>query len=249
MADSISGSEPLRSTADRHFRTASQAFDEHVQSQHLMCRIYDKYAGPDDTNHNCLGCNFDDLTDQISKVLRVTSSNSVNFDLHHRFSLIALMLNSCWERIVDVFEILGVPDGYRCRYFSPFICARRWANFFKHPKTFGWVVHHPTYTIQNSDHHKALEADASKYKFINEEFLKTYYAADSTKNAGKLRSEFRGVESSTVIVLPEISQLVEAVCDCLAHFVNIVTDNPIYVDILTDESTIENYFCPDPEAS
>jgi len=121
--------EPLYETIISQFEESSIIFDAEIQSHQLMCRIYDHFAGPDDAHHNCLGCNFDDLTDQISKYLSIVTDNSAGFELHQQFSIFALLLNSCWERISDVFEIIGVPDGYRCRHFSPFIRARRWANF------------------------------------------------------------------------------------------------------------------------
>jgi hypothetical protein len=240
--------EDIRETAARHFATAQSVFDADVQSDQLMCRIYDKYAGPGDANHNCLGCNFDDLTDQVSKFLLVASKNTVDFDLHHQFSIYAFLLNTCWERITDVFDILGVPDGYRCRHFAPFIRVRRWANFFKHPKTFGWMVHHPHYSVENSDDHNQLSADVGRHRFIDDEFLKKYYSSDATKNAGKLRGEFIGFECSTVVVIPDVAQLTKEICHCLDQFVEIITENPIYVEMLNDTSTIKNFYEADAES-
>jgi hypothetical protein len=57
-------------TIAEQFAAASDVFDR-FQAQRLMCCIYDKFAGPDAKHHNCLGCNFDDLTEQISKYLRM----------------------------------------------------------------------------------------------------------------------------------------------------------------------------------
>jgi hypothetical protein len=114
------------------FAQASETFDREVQSYQLMCRIHDRFAGPGSKHHNCLGCNFDDLADQISKFLRLALQNPTGFRLHHLFAMYAQLLNFCWERMTDVFDIVGVPEGYRIRHFSAFIRARRWANFFKH---------------------------------------------------------------------------------------------------------------------
>ena len=206
-----------------------------------MCRIYEKYAGPEDAHHNCLGCNFSDLTEQISKYLKIAATNSA-VELHHEFSIFAFLVNTCWERISDIFDILGVPEGYRCRHFAPFIRARRWANFFKHPKTFGWMVHHPHYTIEDSDDHKSLTTVAGKYRFVNDEFLKKYYSSGATKNSGKLKGEFVGFEQKTVVIIPDVAQLTTELCNCLDLFVKIITDNPIYIEMLNDTSTIENFY-------
>jgi len=248
MSTTPTTSEAIHDTAFRQFAESSEVFDREVQSNQLMCRIHDRFLGPEDAHHNCLGCNFDDLTEQISKYLKVASENTVDFNLHHQFSILALLLNSCWERIADVFEIIGVPDGYRCRHFSPFIRARRWANFFKHPKTFGWVVHHPTYTIENSDHHNELAVDVGKSRFVDGDFLKKYYSADCKKNAGKLRGEFIGFERKTVVVLPDLPQFTLEICNCLDQFVRIITENPVYVEMLDDSSTIQNYFVAEEDA-
>jgi hypothetical protein len=232
----------LTPAVTEQFTSARDAFNQNVQSHRLMCRIYARLAGPNDANHNCLGCNFDDLTDQISKYLHVAAENPTQFSLYQLFSIYMLLLNACWERMTDIFEIVGVPEGYRARHFSPFIRARRWANFFKHPKTFGWVVHHPRFVIDGSDEHKALTAEGTKVRVVNDEFLKKYYTADCKSNAGKLRGEFAGFERNMVVVLPAIAQLTFEICGCLDGFVTMITNNPVYVEMLTDTSTIENYF-------
>lgn len=234
--------ELIHETASWQFSESHRIFDSDVQSHQLMCRIHDKYAGPEDAHHNCLGCNLNDLSEQVSKYLAVTSQNDVDFELHHQFSIYAFLLNTCWERITDVFDILSVPDSYRCRHFVPFIRIRRWANFFKHPKTFGWMVHHPHYTIENSDDHNDLTADVGKHRFIDDEFLKKYYSSDAKQNAGKLRGEFVGFERTTVVVIPDIAQLTSQICHCLDHFVKIITENPIYIEMLNDTSTIQNFY-------
>lgn len=226
----------------QQFAAARDTFDKEVQSHQLMCRIYDKFAGPDSKHHNCLGCNFDDLTHQISKYLHVATQNPTEFSLHHLFAMYAQLLNFCWERMTDIFDIISVPDGYRVRHFSPFIRARRWANFFKHPKTFGWVVHHPHYTIEKSADHQQVIGNANNVRVVDDEFLKKYYSADCQANAGKLRGEFTGFERSTVVVLPDIPQLTSQVCNCLGQFVKMITENPVYVEMLNDTSTIENFF-------
>ncbi len=234
--------EVVRETAKRQFAEARNVFDSHVQSIQLMCRISEKYAGPDDDHHNCLGCNLNDLTQQVSKYLSVAALNTVDFDVHHQFSIYAFLLNTCWERIRDVFKILNISDDYRSRHFAPFARLRRWANFFKHPKVFGWVIHHPRYSIENSDDHNQLRAEAKKYLFINDDFLKKHYSHRAPDEDKKLRFEFDGFKRSTVVLMPDVAQLTREICSCLNHFVEIITENPNYVEMLSDTSTIQNFY-------
>lgn len=241
----------IEEIANVQFWAAKVHFDEAIQHQQLMCRINDQFVGPDGLNHACIGCNLDDQTQQISKLLLLLAQNSVELDVHHRFSLYVSALNGIWERLRDIFEIISVPEGYLKRHFDSFMVVRKWANFFKHPKTFGWFVHHPIYTIRDSDHHRQLIATSAAYRFVDNEFLEKYYSADCKKNAHKLRGEFVGFERSTVVLLPNISDLTTAVTTCMGRFVTIITQNPIYVEMLSDHAVIENYFavegCPMPE--
>lgn len=239
MADAT---EALSITVKRHFTAARSHFDTTVYSQSLMCRILYAFQAGNEESHNCLGCNFNDLTAQTAKYLAVASRNQEDFDLHHLFSMYVFLLNTCWERISDVFGIISVPDGYRHRHFSPFFRIRRWANFFKHPKVFGWYVHHPHYTIANSDDHKILLADKQPHRFIDDEFLKKYYSAECDKNAGKLRGEFKGFERSTVVVIPDIVELTRDGCACLDDFVTLITKNPVYMEELHNTSTIVEFY-------
>jgi len=81
-----------------------------------------------------------------------------------------------------------------------------------------------------------------KHRFIDDEFLKKYYSSDAKQNAGKLRGEFVGFERTTVVVIPDTVQLTSQICHCLDHFVNIITENPIYIEMLNDTSTIQNFY-------
>ncbi len=207
-----------------------------------MCRIYDKYAGPKGEHQNCLGDNFNDVTRQISWFLNLVADSEEPAPVNHSFSLYALLLNACWERISDILEILSVPDDYRHRHFSCFILVRRWANFFKHTKAFAWLVDSPRYVSADSDELKTLQADGTDYRYVDDDFLKRYYSSDCTKNRHKLKGEFLGHERSTVVILPNIGDLTKDICTSLDDFVRLVTDNPVYVEVLTNTASILDYY-------
>ena len=93
-----------------------------------------------------------------------------------------------------------------------------------------------------------MAVDVGKYRFVDDEFLKKYYSRDCNKNAGKLRGEFEGFERSTVVVLPDLPLLTLEICNCLEQFVNMITENPVYVEMLNDTSTIQDYFVAEETA-
>lgn len=178
------------------FQKADELFKGRIQNEQLMCKIFSSYAGPEDANHNCLGCNFNELTGEVSSYLFI--SGQTMFSLSHSLAVYVFLLNVIWERMSDVFNIVSLPEGYLVKHYGTLIRARRWANFFKHPKEFGWLVHHPVYTICGSNHHKA------DHVYINEEFIKKYYARDGAKG---LSQEFQGKERKVIVVLPDIVEL------------------------------------------
>jgi hypothetical protein len=230
---------PIDAHATTLFAAASTMFDERVQHEQMMCRIYEAYSGPDEANHNCLGCNLDAITAQISKFLRAAAAGHTGFSAEESLSVFAFLLNTLWERITDVFDIVAVPEGYRKRHYEAMYRMRRWANFFKHPKEYGWLVHHPKYLFEGTPEAGRALAKDSGLLVIEDKFLKTYYSARRVKGLAK---EFDGYENKVVVLLPDVASVTERLCDCLANFVEVVTKNPVYYEILNDRATIANYF-------
>jgi len=237
---------PVDAHATALFAAASKTFDEKVQGQQMMCRIYEAYSGPDEANHNCLGCNLDAITAQISKFLRATAAGHTGFSAEESLSIFAFLINTLWERMTDVLDVVTVPEGYRKRHYDAMYRMRRWANFFKHPKEFGWLVHHPQYQFEGTtEAGKALAKD-SGFRVIEDDFLKKYYSAERVKGLAK---EFNGYESKVIVLMPDVAAVTERICACLVNFVEVVTKNPVYYEILNDRATIANYFdsLPDEE--
>ena len=204
-----------------------------------MCRIYSTYSGPGNKDHNCLGCNFNEMTDQIARYLRILAEHDELFTLQHAYSLYFLQLNALWERLTDVFDIVTVPASYRARHYQPFIRARRWANFSKHPKEFGWRAHHPNYTIEGTQHHQDLIASHCDYLFVDDEFVKDFYTCD---RATGLAKKFHGHETTVAVVFPNALDLTSGIVDSLINFVNLTTKNPVYFEILNDKATVTDFY-------
>ena len=149
-----------------------------------------------------------------------------------------MLLNVVWERIGDIFDIISLPEGYRVRYFGALIRVRRWANFFKHPKAFAWMVHHPEYTFERSEHGKAFLAEPDWLQ-VDDGFLKEYYTSEKSKG---LTKEFEGKENKVIVVLPDLEALTTDICDCLDKFIEIIAQNQVYQEILNEKATFVNYY-------
>jgi hypothetical protein len=231
----VAGSTKL---ARQQFGSAYRIFYDRVQRDQLMCGIYDCFAEPGSRDHNCLGCNFDDMTEWICSFLLSCKDSNSPYRPEHSFGIYTLLLSLLWERISGVFDIVGVPDSYRVRHFGAFVRARRWANFFKHPKAFAWLVHHPVYTFEGSPDTASFSDDPSYLK-VDDGFVKRYYASESAKG---LTSQFERHQDTVVVVLPDLEQLTTDICASLERFVSTITESMVYREILDEKSTLVDYF-------
>jgi hypothetical protein len=220
------------------FKEAECRFGSKVQSHNLMCNIYSAYLGPDEKHHNCLGDNFNDLSHCILAYLGMIAANPGSLEYHDALAILVQLVNSAWERISDVFEMISLPDVYKHRHYKTFIRTRRWANFFKHPKEFAWLVCFPQYCIEGSIEEAAARADNLK-KVVDDEFVKKYYSAERQKG---LAGEFTNYRDKVVVVLPNVVDLIDGICNELHDFVSVVTKNPVYFEILNDKATIVDYY-------
>ncbi len=241
--------ESLGSTINREIGYAYKIFNERVDfveelNESLMCSMHQTFST--DSKHNCLGCNFDDLMWQISDFLKQSSEQDFETaKIHHFYSMYFLLLNGVWERMEEIFSLLGVVknNAYESR-FHPFITVRRWANFFKHPRSFIYLVHHPAYTIKDSDDHSNHEYKSrmdylvphESMLEIDTEFVRKHCTADTANN--NPIKKYRDNKTSTVVVFPHVDRLTDEVCGSLEKFVELITANPYFVETLSDESTV-----------
>ncbi len=245
--DRASTTETAAESLEKQFKAAKFIFDSRIADDSIMCRIYEAFVGDDWNKHNCLGCNLQDLSEQISRFLRIESEHCSEMQPHHSVSLYMFLLNTLWERMTDILDILGVPEEYRGRHFECMRRVRRWANFFKHPKEFAWIVHHPEYVSEGTSALVDFKSRTPAPLFIDDEFVKSFYACNSAKG---LRSKLQQSRENVVVVLPNVATMTSAVCDCIDRFVSMITENPIYQEILDDKSTIADFYdktCEDRE--
>lgn len=171
------------------------------------CKIHEAFGGMNGEHHNCLGCNFADSTNLISRYLE---KNEELTDIQQDFTVYILLLYLLVERIEIVFDIIQLPDTYREKHFKAFQQVRKWANFIKHPKSF-ILTHHPTYDFENS----GTINEQTFTETINEQFVTHFYRhtdqTDQKKANKELYNRLRN-KKDVLVVFPDIAKLTDKLC-------------------------------------
>jgi len=205
----------------------------------LMCTIHQFFEEKSRTNkHNCIGCNLEDSSKLISNTLSVLKNYDSTFN---SFVIFTMTLYLMVERINELFQITNIPLSYRQRHFKIFDQVKKWANFFKHPKAF-MFVHHPDFIyikdFKKSDYSKAQTT------FVDDNFINTYYSGDQKNN--ELYRQLTN-KADVVVILPNPSDLITAFCDAQEKLVNLIERNEVYREVLSEKSTLSDYFMDEDE--
>ena len=210
---------------------SNEAFDP--DNTPKACSIHDAFEG-----HNCIACNLADSSLLILKYLhRYRELDNIQQD----FSVYILLLYLAVERIETILDILQVPEKYRDKYFQGFQQIRKWANFIKHPKSF-ILTHHPTYDFHGSGiNHPQPFSDTIDDSFV-ERFYKGKKDPEEQKKLNKeLLSRLKN-KPNVLVIFPDIAVLTKKFCFASNKLIELIKNNEVFKDILTDEATIMSYF-------
>lgn len=202
-----------------------------------LCSIHDVFGLVAPTAHNCLGCNFADLTTSFDQILSTLADYS---EIFAPFSIYILWLYLFVERYEQVMGRLSVPDSYKKRHFQSFQCIRRWANFVKHPKAF-LFTHHPEF-LHGGEVGDDFEADDDSIVVINQTFIDKYYA--SVQNDSKLYKTLANA-TEVIVVFPDPEALMIKFANDTKNFVRLIEKNEVYREVLSQITTIEQFFIDD----
>lgn len=222
------------------FGKTFELFDKEIFAEEysLMCKIHDAFGGNESQHHNCLGCNFASSTTLIRNFLSKYESYT---DINDTMTLYILTLYLLVERMEVVFELITVPINYKNKYFKVFEQIRKWANFIKHPKAFV-LVHHPIFEISENlvyDHPKGS-------LIIDDAFIATYYTGkkdfDAQKKSNKELLDKLKNKKDVVVLFPSVFQITTKLCFSINKFVELITKNEVFIEVLNDDTTIDDYF-------
>lgn len=202
------------------------------------CKIHNAFGGNKGEHHNCLGCNFADSSILISNYLERHEELT---DVQQDVTIYIILLYLLVERIEIVFDIVQLPEVYREKHFKVFQQVRKWANFIKHPKSF-ILTHHPTYDFENSEVVYENEFNV----IINDAFVSEFYKGESDPAKQKSKNKELYVklrnQKDILVMFPDIAHLTKKICYSYNKFIELITENKIYIDILNDDTTFTKYF-------
>lgn len=211
----------------------------------IMCSIHSSFHKENERTHNCIGCNFSDYTELLQSVLKKHSDADSPLEVFSSTILYAYILV---ERFEEIFKIIKLDDSYKLKYFQVFGKIKRWTNFLKHPKAF-ILVHHPEYTFELCEtleqskllmlHALCQQAASDLITFIDQEFVDTYYSSDS--NNGKLYSILTN-KKNVFVLFPNLTELISDFCIAQKKFIEIISKNEVYREILDGKTTLKDYF-------
>lgn len=211
------------------FKNALEIFKKRVTDPKLMCDIFNTYAQPDPSAHNCIGCEMLDGLTGVEQLLDALINSPAEIETRNAFKFLLFACNEINERIKDIFELLNLPESTKGRHFTVLKKVRRWTNFFKHPNAFGYLIHHPEYVFENN-----FDESTNTLLVVDDSFVEKYWSGENSKGLIKALS----MHHEATVVLPQLDTLMDDFCNSLEKFVEIVTENPVYVEILEDKTTV-----------
>jgi hypothetical protein len=202
-------------------------------NQPLSCSIHEIFESGD--NHNCIGCNLAKSEVHFVNFLKRNRSFTEKNETYIQFILFSYLIV---ERIYEIFKIIQMNESYKNEHFKTFTLIKRWANFYKHPKSF-MFVHHPYYTFEN---HPDFNEQKKNMIIVDSNFILKYYNGDS-KNT-ELYNLLTN-KKDVLVIFPNIEELTKLFCLEIIHFVDLLRNNSVYRYILSQKSTYENYYSTD----
>jgi hypothetical protein len=226
-------------TIIEQFQKSKEVFDEKIfDNEHgdIMCKIHSFFGTGESNKHNCIGCNLNDMTNNISKHLTSVGESEYITNLQSPFMLYIMLLYLTGERIETIFKIIHLPEPYRLKHFGVLQKIKKWANFYKHPGPFV-LCHHPSYVIESDS--KWKRSAHSEKTVIDTKFVQEYYSSENKNNElFKKLANKKGV----IVEVPDIVKLTTDFVVCLEKFVLLIENNEVFREILNDKSTLQDYF-------
>ncbi len=199
----------------------------------VLCTLHDAFGTANSASHNCLGCNFADLTIAFDPILASLADVS---DMTAACATYLLWLYLFVERYDQIMVFLSVPDGYKKRHFLTLQRIRRWANFIKHPKAF-LFCHHPQFFHGGEVGEDFTSGPGSLT--INQEFIDEYYSGKehNAKLAGLLSNA-----TDVTVVYPGPARLMEQFAAETRAFATLIEKNEVYREELGKITTVAKYY-------
>lgn len=184
-------------------------------SEFISCRILNMCPQLPEDDHISVACNLDDMSvtiiNYLSRYKRNTKAKSIECDIVPYLLLLYIMEST----ILSLFFEMNTGIKLEESKISAMRKVRRWANFFKHPKSFVYLSHHPKYTFENSQ----VFFDKNPELEINTEFVCKYYK--DKKSDLELKQQLHG-KYPVLVVIPDIVQLTEEFAKSVIYIFDVI---------------------------
>lgn len=230
MSDLKKINEECLSLIDKHLLTGNG------EGKYEACKIYDKLVVEDSDEHNCLGCQFMELHQEIYD--NFSQIDPTGFSVEFYFKTYIFWLYQNVERIYEIFELLNPQDRspliktFFEKNFLTTKTIKRWTNFIKHPKAFQFT-HHPDYCFESDiiNREKSIILDTTE--------IEKYYSGPS-KNKELYNKIAK--KDNVVVAFPNLVDLTEKFCVEFEVFTKFICENEIIASALKEETTISEYY-------
>jgi len=193
------------------FSQLYRLFSDFEQNKNNDVKIY----------HNCIGCNIHEGATSIKLFLK----NHEGYpSVRHYLMLYSLTFYILAERIVTINdEMSGKKNDWSD--FPNLRRIKRWANFFKHPKSY-MFLHHATYHLSTDPDQPNFLIDG----IIDDNFVQEYYGGNSENE--KLHSLIANKRRHKVF-FPDLIEFTKSMCGEFDSFFNSIHSNPEFVGQLS----------------
>lgn len=178
----------------------------------------------EEDKHCAVFCNLADDFLELGEFLLISHTLSRN-----PFKIYVMLLNAIIEKI-DAIKYVSNDEE-----FMNLIKIRRWANFFKHPKSF-LFIHHPYYVYNQGDEY------ATDKLIINTDFVLEYYRKNCKKKDGELREMLMN-KINIEVSIPNLKELTQGFCNDVNKLIDMIKNDRVLVDKLMPHNiNIEEYY-------
>ncbi len=187
-------------------------------NEFLSCKVLDILPYLNDGDHVSIGCNLNDravsILQYLSRYKRNSKAKSVECDIVPYI----LLLHTLESAIQGMFSEMKTGIKIDSSKIIHFTIVRKWANFFKHPKSFVYLSHHPKYTFDNSQ----IEFDRKPELLIDTDFVIKYYH-DKVRDE-QLKLEIKG-KHPVLVKLPDLIELTDGFADSANYYFDLILNS------------------------
>lgn len=178
---------------------------------------------PDAIAHNCIGCNLAEGARHINIFFR---NNNKDVSESYFLSTYTLLFYIQAERLGVIYKELGYinkRNEFDWESFPALLKLKRWANFFKHPKSYMYL-HHPTFYIDGYTRMPIIKDGRIDNAFVNK-----YYSGNGKNNDLKTLL----ANKSHSVIFPNLLEFTIELCSEFEKVIQIIKNNPDAVEKLS----------------